>query len=67
MEKTNLRIALVAGSWSSNIGNAFYNLGAEWLLLKLGHEVSFFPESPRWKEDVEDSYEPIADLDVDYT
>lgn len=61
----NPRITLVAGSWSSNIGNAFYNLGAEWLLRELGYEVSFFPESPRWKEDLEKSYDPIGDLETD--
>lgn len=59
------QVTLVAGSWSSNIGNAFYNLGAEWLLRDLGCEVSFFPESPRWKEDLERSYDPIGDLETD--
>lgn len=59
------QIALVAGSWSSNVGNAFFNLGAEWLLSSLGHQVSFFPESPRWKENVDNSYDPVGDLDVD--
>ena len=64
-EKKKLKIAIVGGSWSSNIGNAFYNVGAEWVLKQLGHDVSFYPESPRWKRDVNDSYDPVADLDVD--
>ncbi len=61
------RIALVCGSWSSNIGNALYNIGAEWLLKECGRSASIFPESPRWKEsvDAEKHYDPIAELDVD--
>lgn len=55
-----MTVALVAGSWSSNIGNAFYNLGAEWLLRNIGCEVSFFPESPRWKGDVPFHFDAVG-------
>ena len=61
----NACVALIGGSWSSNIGNAFYNLGAEWLLRSIGVNVSFFPENPRWKQDVSFYYDPIAELDCD--
>ncbi len=63
--KKKLHIALVAGSWSSNIGNAFFNLGAEWLLKDIGLDVSFLPENPRWKSPVQDDFDPIKDIDVD--
>jgi len=59
------RVALVGGSWSSNIGNAFYNIGAEWLLAHLGLSVSFLPESPRWKADVNELYDLLGDTDAD--
>jgi len=45
-----MKIALVSGAWSSNIGNAFYNLGGIYLLEKLNvGEVFFVPETPRWR------------------
>jgi hypothetical protein len=61
----NSRVALIGGAWSSNIGNAFYNIGAEWLLREIGLNVSFSPENPRWKQDVLSHYDPIAELDCD--
>ena len=60
-----MRVSLVAGAWSSNIGNAFFNLGAEWLLRDIGCLVRFFPESPRWKKDVKTHFDVIAHLDCD--
>lgn len=60
-----MHLALVVGSWSSNIGNAFYNLGAEWLLRDIGCRISRFPESPRWKGNVDNYYDPVAKLKCD--
>ena len=50
---------------SLNIGNAFFNIGAEWILRKASEKVHFFPENPRWTEDVPQHYNPVSDIDVD--
>jgi hypothetical protein len=65
MSHTLRRVALVGGHWSTNIGNAFYNIGAHWLLAHIGLPVVFLPESPRWKERVEEHYDLISDVDAD--
>lgn len=63
--QTNQSVALVGGAWSTNIGNAFYNLGAEWLLNHVGLNAFFVPESPRWKAAVSHDYDLIADIKAD--
>ena len=55
-------IALLGGSWSSNIGNAFYNLGAQWLLRQLGDDIWFVPESPRWKQTCDSDFDLVGHL-----
>ena len=63
-----MKIALIGGSWSTNIGNAFFNIGAIKLLEKLEvGEVFFVPETPLWKnrELPHSSFELIGKLDVD--
>lgn len=60
-----LRVAILGGSWSSNVGNAFYNLGAEWLLQQIASDVQFIPESPRWKEQCQGDFDFIGHLDCD--
>lgn len=61
-----LRIGFVGGSWSSNIGNAFYNLGTEALLRSIpGVEPYFFPDPPHWKEIPKDCFDLLARVEVD--
>ena len=63
-----LKVGYIGGSWSTNIGNAFYNLGAIWLLKRVyGEEnVSFIPDPPQvyWDSPSND-YGLISKLDVD--
>lgn len=61
-----MKVAYIGGSWSSNIGNAFYNLGTQALLESIkGIEIYFIPDPPHWKEEVSDDFDLIAHLDVD--
>jgi len=60
-----MRTVVLGGAWSSNIGNAFYNLGAEWLVRRIQQDAIFFPESPRWKFDVKRDFDPIGELDCE--
>lgn len=61
-----MRIAYIGGSWSSNIGNAFYNLGMGAFLNSLPNIESYFvPDPPQWKEDVKTDFDLISNLDVD--
>jgi hypothetical protein len=63
--KPTSRVAVVGGSWSSNIGNAFYNIGSDWLLRQCHDEVFFVPESPRWKEKVPTNFPLVGSLECD--
>lgn len=62
-----LKVAYIGGSWSSNIGNAYYNLGTEALLKSIeGLEVFFIPDPPQWKAPTENDFDLIGHLKVDY-
>lgn len=61
-----IKVAYIGGSWSSNIGNSFYNLGTQALLDTIeGIESYFVPDPPHWKEDVKNDFDIIGNLDVD--
>ncbi|OMP31785.1 hypothetical protein [Mangrovimonas sp. DI 80] len=61
-----MKIAYIGGSWSSNIGNAFYNLGTGALFKQIaGIEAYFVPDPPQWKADTKNDFDFIAHLDVD--
>lgn len=61
-----LKVAYIGGSWSSNIGNSFYNLGTQALLDSIdGIDVYFIPDPPHWKEQVSTDFDLIENLDVD--
>jgi len=61
-----MKVAYVGGSWSSNIGNAFYNLGMDAFLRSIpGLDVYFVPDPPQWKENVKSDFDLIGNLDVD--
>ena len=44
-----MRVGYIGGSWSTNIGNSFYNMGALWLLKNVygNDNVSFIPDPPQ--------------------
>lgn len=62
-----MKVAYIGGLWSRNIGNAFYNLGTDAFLKKVGiEEVYFIPDPPQWDcVDIRNNYDLIAALDVD--
>lgn len=61
-----MKVAYIGGSWSSNIGNAFYNLGTQALLESITDlEVYFIPDPPHWKQFVEADFDLIGNLNVD--
>lgn len=61
-----LKVAYIGGSWSSNIGNAFYNLGTGAILSSIDKVDSYFiPDPPHWKEHVNNDFDIIGNLDVD--
>ena len=61
-----MKIAYIGGSWSSNIGNAFYNLGTQALLDSIAGVQSYFvPDPPQWKAETQNDFDLIANLDVD--
>lgn len=45
---TKVRVGLVAGFWSQNIGNAFFNLGGRALLESAGAKVFMVQDSPAY-------------------
>jgi hypothetical protein len=67
-KKDLIKVGYVAGSWATNIGNSFYNLGALWLLKKLygSENVFLVPDPPQvyWNNVVND-YSYIKHLDLD--
>ncbi len=61
-----MKVAFVGGSWSSDIGNAFYNLGTGALLNSIKEIDSYFiPDPPQWKKFVSNDFDLIGNLDVD--
>lgn len=67
-----MRTALVYGAWGQNIGNAFFNVGAEHLLREAGHEVSLIQDQPAYatfrneaKGNFDNAFDFIGNLDVD--
>lgn len=67
-----MKVGLVYGFWGQNIGNAFFNLGAEHLLAKAGHEVFPVQDHPAYwtfRDESKGSYERryhfLEQLDVD--
>ncbi|WP_053976077.1 hypothetical protein [Mangrovimonas xylaniphaga] len=61
-----MKIAYIGGSWSSNIGNAFYNLGTKALFDQIdGVEAFFIPDPPHWKAEAKNDFDLISNLDVD--
>ncbi len=62
-----MKIAYIGGSWSSNIGNSFYNIGTDLFLKKIGStDHVFIPEVPQWASpNVNNDFDPIGYLDVD--
>jgi len=63
-----VKVGYIGGSWSTNIGNSFYNLGALWLLKNVygDDNVSFVPDPPQvyWGS-LDHDYGLIAKLEVD--
>ena len=58
-----MKVAYVGGSWSSNIGNAFYNLGMDAFLRSIpGLDVYFVPDPPQWKENVKGDFDLIGQV-----
>ena len=73
-EGSNLvtRVALVAGFWGQNIGNAFFNLGGRAVLRSAGFEVFLFQDQPAYwtfrnegKGNYPNAFPAIELLDVD--
>jgi hypothetical protein len=62
-----MKIGYIGGFWATNIGNSFYNLGAEYLLKEVyGQEnVHFIPDPPQWMWNVTNNYDFISNVDVD--
>jgi hypothetical protein len=62
-----MKVGYIGGFWSTNIGNAFYNLGAIWLLEKIygKKNVFFIPDPPQvyWNS-LENDYDLISKLDL---
>jgi hypothetical protein len=63
-----MKIGYVGGFWATNIGNAFYNLGALHLLKKVYGEanVYFIPDPPQeyWPK-IKNDYKMIQNIDLD--
>ena len=69
------RVALVGGQWAQNVGNAFFNLGGEYILSRVFGEgaVGFFQDQPnyrtlhnKFKGNPENYVDFVRDLDIDY-
>ena len=46
-----IKVALVSGFWSQNIGNGFFNVGGKWVLEQIFGEgnVQFIQDSPSYR------------------
>ncbi|MBI2706459.1 MAG: hypothetical protein HYX32_14395 [Actinobacteria bacterium] len=62
-----MRIAYVGGFWATNIGNAFYNLGALHALRAAdpSNQVFLIPDLASWHWNSENAYDVVTDVDVD--
>ncbi len=69
------RVAIVAGQWGQNVGNAFFNLGGRHLLGQVfgPAEVGFFQDQPNYRTlhdkrrgNPANHAELVADLDIDW-
>lgn len=69
------RVALVGGQWAQNIGNAFFNLGGEYVLKQVfgPDAVGFFQDQPnyrtlhnKFKGNPRNYADFVRDLDIDY-
>lgn len=63
-----MKVGYIGGFWSTNVGNAFYNLGALWLLKKVygQQNVAFVPDPPQvqWIN-LKNDYALIPALELD--
>lgn len=69
------RVALVGGQWAQNVGNAFFNLGGEYVLQRVFGEgaVGFYQDQPnyrslhnKFKGNPENYVDFVKHLDIDY-
>jgi len=62
-----MKVAYIGGFWATNIGNAFYNLGAIHLLENVfgSNNVYFVPDPPQWYWRTNNDYSLLANLDID--
>ena len=69
------RVALVGGQWAQNVGNAFFNLGGEYILERIfgDGQVGFFQDQPNYrtlhdkmKGNPERYVDFVQHLDIDY-
>jgi hypothetical protein len=62
-----MKVAYVGGFWATNIGNAFYNLGAIHLLEYVfgSNNVFFVPDPPQWYWRTNNDYPLLENLDID--
>lgn len=74
-QKSAPRIALVGGQWAQNVGNAFFNLGGEYVLKRVFGEdaVGFYQDQPNYRtlhnkfKGNPDTYvDFVQHLDIDY-
>ncbi|NIZ10955.1 polysaccharide pyruvyl transferase family protein [Pseudooceanicola sp. HF7] len=74
-QKPAPRVALVGGQWAQNVGNAFFNLGGEYVLKRVFGEdaVGFFQDQPNYRtlhnkfKGNPETYVDFAQyLDIDY-
>jgi hypothetical protein len=74
-ERPAPRVALVGGQWAQNVGNAFFNLGGEYVLKRVFGEdaVGFFQDQPnyrtlhnKYKGNPKTYVDFIQYLDIDY-
>jgi len=75
MDNTAPRVALVGGQWAQNVGNAFFNLGGEYILKNVFGEdqVGFFQDQPnyrtlhnKFKGNPKNYVDFVKYLDIDY-
>lgn len=69
------RVALVGGQWAQNVGNAFFNLGGEYVLSRVFGDdaVGFFQDQPNYrtlhnkhKGNPKNYVDFVQHLDIDY-
>ena len=67
-ERLSPRVALVGGQWAQNVGNAFFNLGGEYILQRVfGKDaVGFFQDQPNYRT-LHNKYKGNPETYVDFT